>query len=374
MPDIARILPFPVARTASVALTPANVIAIASRYWDLEPEARSHAVRNRTLANPDVLVSVFGLLRDNKEFCPRQVAEEASAIYSWIASSDTPLGVFDERDYFLAESAYLAGISCRLLGQREEATRWIDRAEAKFRHTLNPAPGLTNIAYTRLALRYEMGDLNHVLDLVPSLRTSFQRLGMSAEAAKCILLEAMTLKGLGRVKDALDLLEPVQGWGEGQLDSSLRGRIVSELGDLYQLDDRFDLAMKAYSVALSLLQKQGTSQALADLKMFVGEAHRQKELLPVALEAFRAAAADYQELGLETRLAYLRVFIADTLLKLGRNREAEWELLAALPVIEEQKMVPEGFAAVALLKESVRRRQTDPSALRELREHLQAKK
>ena len=31
-----------------------------------------------------------------------------------------------------------------------------------------------------------------------------------------------------------------------------------------------------------------------------------------------------------------------------RPREAEWEILAALPTIEEQKMVPEGFAAVGV--------------------------
>jgi hypothetical protein len=43
----------------------------------------------------------------------------------------------------------------------------------------------------------------------------------------------------------------------------------------------------------------------------------------------------------------------------------------ALPTIEEQKMEPEGFAAVALLRESVKRRKADPNALRELREYLQ---
>ncbi len=43
-------------------------------------------------------------------------------------------------------------------------------------------------------------------------------------------------------------------------------------------------------------------------------------------------------------------------------------------MLEERKMVPEGFAAVALLKESVGRRKTDPTALRELREHPQANK
>jgi len=37
-------------------------------------------------------------------------------------------------------------------------------------------------------------------------------------------------------------------------------------------------------------------------------------------------------------------------------------------------MVPEGFAAVVLLKQFVHRRKTDPNSLRELREHLQASK
>jgi len=71
--------------------------------------------------------------------------------------------------------------------------------------------------------------------------------------------------------------------------------------------------------------------------------------------------------------AYIRVVLAETLIAASRHREAEWEILAALPTIEEQKMVPEGFAAMTLLKESVRRRKTDPVALRDLREHLQTK-
>jgi hypothetical protein len=65
--------------------------------------------------------------------------------------------------------------------------------------------------------------------------------------------------------------------------------------------------------------------------------------------------------------------LAQTLLEAGQPREAEWQILAALPTIDEEKMVPEGFAAVALLRESVRQRKTDPKALLELREYLRAK-
>jgi tetratricopeptide (TPR) repeat protein len=316
------------------------------------------------------LVFVLGLLRGQRDDAPSKVAREASAIYSWLLTSSRAVGVFDERDYFLAEAAFLAGTSCRLMGKRDESIGWLDRSEVSFMHTVNPAPGLANVAYARLANSFEMGQLDKVLDTVSSLERSFARLGMPTERAKCLLLEAMSLKLRGRTRDALSVLEPVRTWESNQLGSKLKSRIVSELGDLYQLDDRFDIAMTAYGEAMSLLEGSGTSQALADLRMYVGKAYRERGYYLAALEGFRAAAADYQELGLATRLAYLRVYIADTLLRLNRDREAEWEILAALPTIEEQKMVPEGFAAVALLRESVRRRKTDPNALRELREHL----
>jgi hypothetical protein len=88
--------------------------------------------------------------------------------------------------------------------------------------------------------------------------------------------------------------------------------------------------------------------------------------------AFREAIGDYVALGMATQVAYLRLVLAEALTESDRRREAEWEILAALPTIDEQHMVREGFAALALLKESVRQRKTDPNALRELREHLQA--
>ena len=65
-------------------------------------------------------------------------------------------------------------------------------------------------------------------------------------------------------------------------------------------------------------------------------------------------------LGMATRAAYVRVGLRRPFLRPEMPREAEWEILAALPTIDEQGMVPEGFAAVALLRESVRQRKTDP--------------
>ena len=101
---------------------------------------------------------------------------------------------------------------------------------------------------------------------------------------------------------------------------------------------------------------------VAHLKSVVGESLRQQGNLAAAVSAYRDSVQDYLSLEMLTWAAYVRVVTAETLIALGRHREAEWELLAALPTIEEQKMEPEAFAAIALLKESVRMRRTDPKS------------
>jgi hypothetical protein len=66
----------------------------------------------------------------------------------------------------------------------------------------------------------------------------------------------------------------------------------------------------------------------------------------------------------------MHLVIADLLLDQGAEAQAEWEIRAALPIIDEEKMVPEGMAAYALLRESLRRREIDRGALRDLNNHL----
>jgi hypothetical protein len=65
-------------------------------------------------------------------------------------------------------------------------------------------------------------------------------------------------------------------------------------------------------------------------------------------------------------MAAIQLVIADLLLDSGQEVQAEKEILAALPVIEELRMVPEGVAAIALLRESLRQRSINRQALRDL--------
>jgi len=369
----------------------------ARAYLATPAEERSDELQKNHLSDPEVLLSICGILREQKDLSPAIVAQEASAIYRWLARYDCPKKTLHERfglilsgekrdpsrrrdyffgdelDYFLGETAFLAGTCYRYVGQRAEALRWLDRAEAGFHHTANCAAGLANVAYARLSLRFEMGRYEDVLDLLPSLLRRYEELGMRREIVKCRVLQAMSLKQCGRIPEALGLLEGICNIAAAKEERPLYGRILAELGDLHQLEGRLDAAMTAYQKALPLVKEAGVSVTLADLKMFIAGAFRSQSRLGQAIEAFRDAQRNYKELGMLTRVAYLHLLIAETFLAMNHHREAEREILAALPTIEEQKMVPEGFAAVALLRESVRRQKTDPEALRQLREHLQAK-
>jgi tetratricopeptide (TPR) repeat protein len=312
-------------------------------------------------------------MREMWETAPATVVNEAGSLYLSIASNGRALGLFDERHYFLGETALIAGTACRYIGNFEEAERWLDRSESAFRHTINPAPLLANLSYARLALRLDVGKYADVLELLPSLVSSFQKLGMELEADKSRFMEVKVLMQLGRTEECLTVLTSLRESDAVRRNRTLLGHVLVHAGNCFGSLSQFEEASKAYTEALPVVQGNGPSSGLAQLKVSIGDTYRAQNHRPKALEAYRAAQGDFASIGMPTYVAQLHLVIAETLLSLGRHREAEWEILAALPTIEEQKMVPEGFAAVALLRESVRIRKTDPKALRDLRELLQAK-
>jgi tetratricopeptide (TPR) repeat protein len=371
MSSNAKVIPFPV-RVVPQWLSPAQAHVEAVEFLAVSIEGRSEETRVRFLNNPDVLLALCTILRKNRDLAPGDVLEQTTDIYRWISRAGSRLGLFDERDYFLGETALIAGGVCRQLGKREDAFLWLDRAEAGFRHTMNPAPGLANVAYARLALRFEMGRYSDVLELSPSLECSFRKLKMEVEAAKCRLLYGTTLKITGEHLRAIDLLDALPEDPALSAEPFLRARILAEIGDLHQLRGDVPLAMTSFQKALRLLEGRESSAAAADLRIYVGAACRALGKLEDARDAFREASREYAALGMRALVAYSHLLVAETLLELRRDREAEWEILAALPEIDELGMVPEGVAAVALLRESVSRRKTDVAALQELRKQIQA--
>jgi tetratricopeptide (TPR) repeat protein len=370
MPDQARILRFP--GRPSKTRSAADAQSAAKNYLLLSVEERADLTEETLYGDLDILMAICGQLRELANSDPKRVLAEAERIFAWVNRQGATLGYFDERDYFLGESALLSGIACRHLGDKAATELWLDRADASYRHTINPAPSLARVAYTRLTLRYDVGRYTDVLELLPSVALSFEKLGLYAELGKCHFLEAMSLIQLGRSSEAVHRLQALVAGPEFRSEEALRGQAMMSLGNIHSDEGDQEQALAVYKAAQPLLERARRYAALADMKGAVADTLRRLGRIGAAVEAYRESVNDYVRLGMQTRVAYLRVVLAEALLEAGRPREAEWEVLAALPTINEQQMVPEGFAAIALLQESVRQRKTDPLALSQLRRHLQA--
>jgi len=372
MSEQAKILRFP-PRQIPESLSAGAALETAQHYLSTPEENRSQAFREESLSNCDVLLAICKLLRDSMEASPATSASEATHLYRWVANPLSVVGLFDEREYLLGETSLIAAKASRLLGRKREAENWLDRSEAAFRHTVNPSPSLAGIAFERLALRFASGQYEETLELLPSLKASFRKLGMDLEHAKAQFLEAVTLRATGKEEEHFSLMQRLEQEPEVQGCPSLHGQILVHIGNHEASLGHFEAAARTYENALPIVLRGNRPVALCELKWSIGNAYRGQGSLSKAVESYRIAKNDYLQLGFRSFVTQLSLVIAETLLSLGRDREAEWEILSALPTIEEEKMVPEGLAAVALLRESVRRRKTNPAALRALREHLQTK-
>lgn len=372
MPETGRVLPFR-SRSARSACSAEDARELARNYLSTAIDDRSADVEARTLSDPDCLLAICAELKVRCDAEPARVFDEAARLYRWVETSDRSLGLFDERDYFAGDCALTAGNAARQLGMRDEAECWYDRAEAGFRHTVNPAPLLANVAYARLTLYYDRRQYQRVFDLLPSLTKSYSKFGMSRERLKCDFLAAMALKESSRIDQALAKLDTMRQDDSLSSEPDLEAFVLLHYGELLSSTGK-------HAAAIACLKEVATHEVArtqplvrAHLKSATAEAFRQEGMLGLAAEALQGAAEEYAAAGMSTLEAYLRIVLAETLIALSRNREAEWQIAAALPTIESQKMVPEGFAAIALLRDSISRRKADPAALRELREHLLSK-
>ena len=372
MPEVAKVLPFR-AKMGVASCSREEAMERARTFLSLPTSDRSEQNLDAVYSDGDVLTAMCAQLWELINTSPSSVAEESSRAYKWLSAKAARDFFFDERDFFLGETALLAAGSFRLLGKREETERWLDRADANFRHTVAPAAHLARVSYIRLTLRYDMRRHEEVLELVPSVALTFQKLGMHGDLTKSRFLEAMSLKELGRIDEAVAGLESLVSGEAARVEPALCGMALVNLGDLQSGQSHFDAALSSYAQAAPLLEAGRRYSALADLKLMVAVTLRKTGHLVESLTAYRGAIDDYVGLEMATRAANVRILLAEALLEGGRSREAEWQILAALPTIDEEKMVPEGFVAMELLRGSVQQRKADPDALLELREYLQAK-
>lgn len=334
-------------------------------------DERRDKAKSLHLEDPETLLAFCGVLRDRLNSSPSSVREEATFLYRFIERPKREIGLFDEREYFLGETALLAGTACRHLSLREEAWLWFDRAEAGFRHTMNPVCELSRLSYQRLAERFEERQLDMVLELLPSLIDSFQDLGMREDVLKCRFLEAVAFVETDEAAKAVDVYREIcaeaMEIGSQRLLAEAYVNLVHAHGMLGEADE----AMEASRDAIPILKRLDDRIALAKVHWGLGILLREREQPSGAIESFRKAQEEFDALGMRADIAALNLVVADLLLDQGQDVAALREISAALPVISELKMAPEGMAALTLLRESARRQDINRKALRELHGYFQ---
>jgi tetratricopeptide (TPR) repeat protein len=323
-----------------------------------------------SLDDPETLLPLLEALRQQWEGDPQKVFEEARFLYEFLEEHEPkyPMGAFllDEREYFLGETARITGNVCRALSQREDAYRWFDLAEGWFRLTENAAGNLSKVAYHRLALRMEERDFGAVSELIPQLIASFEKLGMTEDALKTRFLQAGILKETDRLSEAVEIFCDIARGAEEAKIESLQAHAYVNLAQVHSFRGETDQAVEMTRMAAPLLRRLGYRMALAKLQWAIGYLLRANGSLTSAIDAYREAQTEFAEIGMRADVAAVHLVIADLLLDAGQDKQAEWEIRQALPIIDEYKLVPEGFAALSLLRESLRRQKIDRQALRHL--------
>lgn len=357
------LLPFPL-RVRRIATDEA--LKAAEHILDTPISERAAKGSELALDDPEMLLSLCDLLRARYEISPATARDDSEFLFQFLIGIEGPIGHFDEKEYFLGEFALIAGTSSRFLFRREEAHRWFARAEARFVLTENASSNIARLAYQKLALATEERKFEEVLEAAPLWASAFQKLGMVEGALKCLFLEGNALREIGEVPRAIAVFQKTCVESEEARNSRLLSLAFGNLAQLHRITGNLPEALSCAQKALPYLQETQNRVHLAKLRWCVADILREQGNRAEALESYRSALRDSEEIGIRGDVVALHLVVADLLLDAGLDRQAEWEVRAALPIIDEEQMVPEGMAALGLLRESLRRRQLDRGALREL--------
>lgn len=315
------------------------------------------------LSNPESLFQALIYLHDQLETNPKAVSKALQGFYGELDSGAREMAP-DLRLFLLAEAATLLGAALRTVGNASEVAEWLGTAEEHFRAGVNPKPGLARVLFLRLNVSYTLGRFDVVIKIAPQLEATFAELGMDEDRVKSRILWASSLKLEGFPQEALAVLEPAYQW-RSRVRPALYGWVVLQAGDIHQTLGNYDRALEEFGEAARLFREGKQFVGLADIGLMISTIYRAQGRLEEALHLLETSRQDHARLEMTWPEGYHRMLIAETYLAMGRPREAEKEIRAALPLLEEQGMLADAVVAVNLLREAVRQRKLDPADNRE---------
>ncbi len=189
---------------------------------------------------------------------------------------------------------------------------------------------------------------------------------MLEEALKCRFLEGVALAETDHVDEAIEIMEEIGGRAKEIGSERLLSFVYTNLTVYHGIRGDAREAQLWSKKAISLLRRFDDRVELAKVEWALASLLRETGKIHAAIETYNGARKKLEGLRMQADVAALGLIVADLLLELGRDQDAMREILAALPIIDELKMIPEGVAALSLLRESVRQHRVNRRALREV--------
>lgn len=309
--------------------------------------------------------SRLGTLVDDQ---PTAVASGLMCIYEYLESSEETFRVLDLREYLLGACALIVASSLRVTGSTDEAEGWLRRAEKYFSATTDSEPLMAKLACERLAWLADRLEYRSVCLFSAEVIALTSRLGLRRDHLRSRLIEAIALRTRGVNTEAVAKLTALAADPELVAEPVLRNAALVNLADALTCEGRLGEAELTIAKAYEDLDSRSSIASRAVLEGTAAQLLRRQGRLPEAIRKFRTSAIAYSAAGMRHQESAIQISTAETLIAAGRYREAEAEILLALPVLEKFEFVAEGIAAVALLKEAARMRKADVETLPQSRD------
>lgn len=338
----------------------------------LEPSELSGDVLGRFLADPAVLLAVWGNIELKANQNPDRTLKAAGAIWVWLTSHRREVAGDDETvAYFEGRLALTLAMASAHVGKGREWEVWFSKAKLSLESVQNPGPYLAMVEFNRLGRLYIRRRYAEVVEQSGPLIERFRTLSMPAHELKVSFVLANSLKdGSYPAQQTLKVFKDTYRAAVRMGNVMLSASLASGLAQLHGKAGNQLLADCYAVLGLRLAERAACPWVSAYAISTRGELLRDRGAYLEAVNAYRAGAQVYAESHMYPFVAYTRVIIAETLLIAGREGDAIGELLLALPIIERESLIEEAEASVWLMRQAIKQRGIRPSMLRDLRERL----
>jgi tetratricopeptide (TPR) repeat protein len=339
-------------------------------FLTLNQERWSGELIQRFATTPEVMLAILVTQRTRLNRDPSAAYSFGTLAYEWVSNGGL-CADSEATAHFSGELALNIAHASRFLGRFSEVTHWAEVSAYWFHQTDSADESLCKVRLLRATALYDRHSIREALAGLPTLRRQFERFGMQEFAIRTRFLEALCLGAAGRAIEAGERLEELRTSTVVRDDSLLLGLVLLNIAQFGASSADEEGTCMLLEQAHRALERAGAPFALAHFHCVCGEILRDRSRYEEAIRAYQAGIALMTSLQMEGQVAYVRIVLAETLLLAGYEADAQRELVAALPTLDREALLPDAVTAIALLRESLLRQRADPEALQVLRLQLE---